>query len=33
MENYLYFAEADVNTGGTQTAREGIMVPAICGGG
>jgi len=28
MENYLYFAEADVNTGGAQTAREGIMVPA-----
>ena len=28
MENYLYFAEADVNAGGTQTAREGIMVPA-----
>jgi len=28
MENYLYFAVADVNTGGAQTAREGIMVPA-----
>tara|TARA_R110000765_G_scaffold180568_1_gene286539 strand:+ start:98 stop:982 length:885 start_codon:yes stop_codon:yes gene_type:complete len=28
MENYLYFAEADVNTGGSQTVREGIMVPA-----
>jgi hypothetical protein len=28
MENYLYFAEADVNTGGAQTTREGLMVPA-----
>ena len=28
MENYLYFAEADVNTGGAQTTREGFMVPA-----
>ena len=28
MENYLYFAEADVNTGGAQTSREGFMVPA-----
>lgn len=28
MENYLYFAAADINTGGSQTAREGIMVPA-----
>jgi hypothetical protein len=28
MENYLYFANADVNTGGAQTSREGIMVPA-----
>jgi len=28
MENYLYFAKADVNTGGGQTGREGIMVPA-----
>ena len=28
MENYLYFAEADVNTGGGQTAREGFMLPA-----
>tara|TARA_R110002012_G_scaffold209454_1_gene379913 strand:- start:397 stop:1296 length:900 start_codon:yes stop_codon:yes gene_type:complete len=28
MENYLYFAAADVNTGGAETNREGIMVPA-----
>ena len=28
MENYLYFAKADVNTGGGQTTREGIMIPA-----
>ena len=28
MENYLYFAEADINTGGSQTAREGFLIPA-----
>jgi len=28
MKNFLYFAEADVNTGGAETAREGIMIPA-----
>jgi len=28
MENYLYFAAADVNTGGSTAAREGLCVPA-----
>jgi len=28
MENYLYFAQADVNTGGLQISREAVMVPA-----
>ena len=28
MENYLYFAAADINTGGSTAAREGICVPA-----
>ena len=28
MENYLYFAEADINTGGSIAAREGLCVPA-----
>ena len=28
MENYLYFAEADVDTGGGQLTRTGLMVPA-----
>ena len=28
MENYLYFAAADVNTGGATAAREGVCVPA-----
>ena len=28
MENYLYFAEADVNTGGSPSSRDGLLVPA-----
>jgi len=28
MENFLYFAAADINTGGSTAAREGICVPA-----
>ena len=28
MENFLYFAAADVNTGGSTAAREGLCVPA-----
>ena len=28
MENYLYFAAADINTGGSTAAREGVCVPA-----
>ena len=28
MKNFLYFATADINTGGTQGIREGICVPA-----